>query len=177
MNYPVVIHKDQKSDYGVTVPDLPGCFTAGRTIDEALALAKEAIELHVQGLIEETLIVPAPGDIRRHRRDQQFKGGIWAMVNIDPRVLRPGAKRINISMPERLLDKVDRIAGKQGDTRSGFLAKAAAAYMAHGHAEDPGGKWENSRKKSGEATSVQDRVRRCKLERKPPGSMPDISSI
>jgi len=147
MNYPVVIHKDQKSHYGVTVPDLPGCFTAGRTIDEALAMAKEAVALHVQGLIEETLIVPAPGDIQRHQRDQQFKGGTWAMVNIDPRILRCGARRINITMPERVLDKVDRIAGERGDTRSGFLAKAAVAYMAHGDAAEPGGKWESPRKR------------------------------
>ncbi len=45
-----VIHKDPDSDYGVTVPDLPGCFSAGSTIDEAMAMAREAIELHVEGL-------------------------------------------------------------------------------------------------------------------------------
>ncbi len=44
MKYSVVIHKDSKSDYGVIVPDLPGCFSAGSTIDEALENAKEAIE-------------------------------------------------------------------------------------------------------------------------------------
>ena len=36
MRYPVVVHKDPNSDYGVTVPDLPGCFSAGETMDEAL---------------------------------------------------------------------------------------------------------------------------------------------
>ena len=60
MNYPVVLHKDRDSDYGVTVPDLPGCFSAGRSIDEALAMAKEAIELHIEGLIDEGLPVPRP---------------------------------------------------------------------------------------------------------------------
>ena len=44
MLYPVVVHKDQTSDYGVSVPDLPGCFSAGRTLDEALENIKEAIE-------------------------------------------------------------------------------------------------------------------------------------
>ena len=43
MRYPVVIHKDPDSDYGVTVPDLPGCFTAGDTVDDAIAQAAEAI--------------------------------------------------------------------------------------------------------------------------------------
>ena len=46
MRYPVVIHKDPDSDYGITVPDVPGCFSAGETIDEALNGAAEAIECH-----------------------------------------------------------------------------------------------------------------------------------
>ncbi len=61
MNYPVVLHKDKTSDYGVTVPDLPGCFSAGKTVDEALAMAKEAIELHLEGLTDEGQPVPRPG--------------------------------------------------------------------------------------------------------------------
>ena len=47
MRYPVVIHKDPDSDYGVTVPDLPGCFSAGTTLDEVLVNAREAIECHI----------------------------------------------------------------------------------------------------------------------------------
>ena len=50
MRYPVVIHKDHNSDYGVTVPDLPGCFSAAETMDEALREAVEAIECHLEGL-------------------------------------------------------------------------------------------------------------------------------
>ena len=48
MNYPIVIHKDPDTDYGVTVPDLPGCFSAGSTIDEALWMARGAIELYLE---------------------------------------------------------------------------------------------------------------------------------
>ena len=88
MQYPVVIHKDRKSDYGVTVPDLPGCFSAGRTLDEALAMAREAIELHLEGLIEDAQPVPPPGRIEDHQRDPQFAGSAWAVVNIDSANLR-----------------------------------------------------------------------------------------
>ncbi len=49
MRYSVVIHKDPDSDYGVTVPDLPRCFSAGDTMDDALAQAVEAIECHLEG--------------------------------------------------------------------------------------------------------------------------------
>ena len=68
MNYPVVIHKDKKSDYGVSVPDLPGCISAGATVDEALAMVREAIELHLEGLIEEGGVAGGGGGVDAHRR-------------------------------------------------------------------------------------------------------------
>lgn len=83
MNFPVVIHKDADSDYGVTVPDLPGCFSAGETIDDALAMAKEAIELHLEGLIHERQAIPSPGKLDKHQRNAEFKGGTWALVSVD----------------------------------------------------------------------------------------------
>ena len=84
MNYPVVLHKDRDSDYGVTVPDLPGCFSAGRSIDVALAMAKEAIELHIEGLIDEGLPVPHPGSIDQHQKRADYSDGTWALVAINP---------------------------------------------------------------------------------------------
>ena len=49
MRYPVVIHKDVESVYGVTVPDLPGCFSAGETLEEAIESAQEAHRLPFGG--------------------------------------------------------------------------------------------------------------------------------
>jgi predicted RNase H-like HicB family nuclease len=129
MNYPIVIHKDKGSDYGVTVPDLPGCFSAGRTLDEALAMAKEAIELHLEGLIEAGETVPRPGSIETHRRKADYRGGTWAVVSINAAHLRVNAKRINITIPQRVLDAVDRYAHQAGATRSGLLVRAAKAYI------------------------------------------------
>jgi predicted RNase H-like HicB family nuclease len=131
MNYPIVIHKDKDSDYGVVVPDLPGCFSAGKTLDEALVMAKEAIELHLEGLVEEGQPVPEPGRIEDYRSRSDLKGGIWATVSIDPSNLRLKAKRINITVPERVLDGLDRFAKERKETRSGLLVKAAVAYIAH----------------------------------------------
>jgi predicted RNase H-like HicB family nuclease len=130
MNYPIVIHKDPDSDYGVCVPDLPGCFSAGSSIDEAIAMAMEAIELHMEGLIEAGQPVPRPQSIECHRRNPDYRGGIWALICVDPANLRLNAKRINITMPKRVLDAVDRAAADESDTRSGLLTKAAVAYMA-----------------------------------------------
>jgi len=129
MHYPVVIHKDEDSDYGVTVPDLPGCFSAGSTVDEALAMVKEAIELHVEGLIEEGQPVPEPTPIEAHRRKRAYHGGTWAVVSIDPLSLRLRSKRINVTIPERVLDAIDRYAATHGESRSGLLVKAVTRYI------------------------------------------------
>lgn len=129
MNFPIVTHKDAKSDYGVTVPDLPGCFSAGRTMDEALAMAREAIELHLEGLIEEGAAVPKPGAIEDYKDRPEFRGGVWAIVSISPASLRAKARRINISLPERVLEIVDGAAKAENETRSGLLVKAVRAYV------------------------------------------------
>ena len=130
MRFPIVIHKDRKSDYGVTVPDLPGCFSAGSTMDEALTMAKEAVELHLEGLIEENLPIPDPVSIERHKRNPDFAGGVWAMVEVEPAELLAPSKRVNITLPKRVLDSIDRFAASNGQTRSGLLVKAATAYIA-----------------------------------------------
>ncbi len=129
MQYPVVIHKDDASDYGVTVPDLPGCFSAGATRDEALAMAREAIELHIHGLMDMGQPVPTAGSVAAHRSNPDYRGGVWALVPVNPDSLRPRARRINITLPESVLAKIDRAAGKRRQTRSGWLAQAVGAYL------------------------------------------------
>ena len=80
MCYPVVIHKDSDSDYGVTVPDLPGCFTAGDTIDDAIAQAAEAIECHIEGLVLDGNAIPTPRNIEFHQQNPDYTDGVWALV-------------------------------------------------------------------------------------------------
>ncbi len=81
MNWPIVIHKDKKSVYGVTVPDLPGCHSAGDTLDEAMAMAREAIELHLEGMIEDGEPLPDPRPIETHQGSHT--NGTWALVDVD----------------------------------------------------------------------------------------------
>jgi predicted RNase H-like HicB family nuclease len=145
MNYPVVLHKAKDSDFGVTVPDLPGCFSAGRSVDEALAMAKEAIELHLEGLVEEGQPIPSAGKIDAHRRKAEHRGGTWAIVTVDVSTLRVRSKRINVTIPERVIDAIDRFAAEHGQTRSGLLAAAASAYIGRGH--DKGRPQSRSRRK------------------------------
>lgn len=83
MRYPIVIHKEEGSDYGVIVPDLPGCFSAGDTIDDAITQAKEAIECHIEGLIADGEAIPEPQMIELHQVNQEYAGGVWAMVAME----------------------------------------------------------------------------------------------
>lgn len=60
MFWTIIIHKDPDSDYGVTVPGLPGCYSAGNSYEDALINAREAIELHLEGLQSEGMAIPTP---------------------------------------------------------------------------------------------------------------------
>ena len=97
MKYPIVIHKDPNSDYGVTIPDLAGCFSAGSTIEEAISMAQEAAECHIEGLLIDSEPVPTPSEIEAHKDNPDFKDGIWALVEIDISKLSLKSKRINIT--------------------------------------------------------------------------------
>ncbi len=129
MRYPVVIHKDRKSDYGVTVPDLPGCFSAGDTMEDALTNAVEAIECHLEGLLLDGDEIPPAQPVDAHVKNKDFAGGTWALVTVDLSKLASKTKRINITMPERVLTLVDEQARREGETRSGLLARAVLEYI------------------------------------------------
>lgn len=48
--YKILLHKEPEGGYTVSVPALPGCITYGEDVDEAIAMAKEAIELYIEEL-------------------------------------------------------------------------------------------------------------------------------
>ena len=129
MRYPIVIHKDKNSDYGVTVPDVPGCFSAGSSMEEAILMAREAIECHLEGLLIDAEPIPISSNIEHHQKNKDFKNGVWALVDIDIAALSIRSKRINITMPERLVTSVDNYAHRHGASRSGLLAQAITEYM------------------------------------------------
>ena len=134
MRYPIVVHKDANSDYGVTVPDLPGCFSAGETMDEALTNAVEAIELHLEGMLIDQEPLPLPKTIEEHQQNPDYADGVWALVTVDLSRISGKSRRVNITLPERLLTLMDEYAAQHGESRSGLIAEATMAYMATTHA-------------------------------------------
>jgi len=90
--YVALIHKDAESDYGVSFPDLPGCVSAGSTLDEAIAMAKEALALHIEGLLDDNEEIPAPT-----AADQIDRNGALLIAAIDAPIVKEVGQR---SRPE-----------------------------------------------------------------------------
>ena len=131
MRYPVVIHKDSDSDYGVSVPDIPGCFSAGSNYDEALVNITEAIECHLEGLLLDDESIPVASSIDNHINNSDYSNGTWALIDIDMSQISGKVKRVNITLPERVLTLID-LYGKNHSVknRSAFLTDAALNYIA-----------------------------------------------
>ncbi len=83
MRYPIVIHEDEDSSYGVTVPDLPGCFSAGDTLDDGFDMAREAIVGHIETLLLDGQAVPAKRPMQEHQVNDDLAGGVWGLVDVN----------------------------------------------------------------------------------------------
>jgi predicted RNase H-like HicB family nuclease len=131
MEMPIAIHKDANSVYGVTVPDVPGCYSWGDTIDDAIKNARVAIYGHYQALAEsgEALRFKT-SRIEDLAADEEYAGAIWALVDVDASKFDSKPERINISIPRFVLKKIDSFAELKHETRSGFISRAALAMIA-----------------------------------------------
>ena len=124
MRYPIAIEPgDKRHAFGVVVPDLPGYFSAGDTLDEAIDNAAEAIELWLETVIDDGGSVPAPRPIAERQKDPEYSGCVWALVNVDLAQLSDKVERVNITLPARVLRRIDAAAKEAGESRSGFIAR------------------------------------------------------
>ncbi|MBF0272729.1 MAG: type II toxin-antitoxin system HicB family antitoxin [Magnetococcales bacterium] len=130
LTFPIAIEPgDQHHAFGVVVPDLPGCFSAGDTMEEVLVKAREAILMHLEGMIEEGIEFPAVKSIEQHMTNLEFAGWIWAMIAVDDIRETYQPIRVNITIPKHLLNRIDRHATTRHMTRSGLLADAARQLL------------------------------------------------
>ena len=97
-HYPIVIHKDSDSDYCVTVPDLPGCITAGATFEDAQNQAAEAIQCHIEGMLLDGEAVPETKTIAFHQDNPDYADGVWKLITI----VLPDISEIRVSRPDRI---------------------------------------------------------------------------
>ncbi len=118
-SYIAILRKEPDSDYGVDFPDFPGCVTAGSTLDEARVMAAEALDFHVEGMIEDGAAIPEPSSLEAIMSDPDNRDGVAILVDL-PRKPNPSV-RVNVTLPQDLIDAIDRVT----DNRSRFLAEAA----------------------------------------------------
>ena len=116
--YVALLRKQPDSDYGVDFPDFPGCITAGETLEDARRMAAEALQFHVEGMIEDGDPIPGSSRLDEFMADPDHRDAVAVLIDVTVR--RP-AVRVNISLPADLLEAIDRAT----DNRSRFLAEAA----------------------------------------------------
>ena len=123
MKLPICVHTEPKKGFGISVPDLPGCFTHGENLDQALANLQDAVELYYEG---ENLPAPVASDIGKLAADSEYcAGGFWMLADVDFGFLETKHKRVNITLPVSALNEIDKHARKNRMSRSAFLVKAA----------------------------------------------------
>ena len=140
MLYPIAIEKGSDTDaYGVIIPDIKGCFSAGNTFEEALENAKEAIAGHLEILAEDGADIPLASQICNFLDNEDFKGFIWAIVDIDLSRYLGKAEKVNVTLPSRLIHLIDDKVGKDKPykSRSALLAAGAAKILQAYHYKKP----------------------------------------
>jgi predicted RNase H-like HicB family nuclease len=125
-----VLH-EENGIFGISFPDFPGVVSGGETAEEAIARGRDALAFHVAGMIEDGDPLPSLRSLSELRKDgslrEDFADGVLVLVPVD----LPGKSvRVNITMDESLLDRIDRAAAASGETRSGYLAKSAKSRLA-----------------------------------------------
>lgn len=124
MDYIAYLHKERKSDYGVSFPDFPGCITAAPTLDEAKRAAVEALEFHIRGMLEDGDPVPAPASLDRLARDPAIEGAVAFLVTVE---VPDKVERFNITARRSQMVEIDRRARERGMTRSAYIVAMALA--------------------------------------------------
>lgn len=124
LRYPIAIEPGTDTTaFGVVVPDLPGCFSAGDTLDEAIAGAEEAAAAWIDATLDAGEAIPPPTTLDDLRAHAEFAGWTYGVISIDPALLDDRTERVNITLPRRVLERLDAQARAAGETRSGFIAQ------------------------------------------------------
>ncbi|MDH0730533.1 type II toxin-antitoxin system HicB family antitoxin [Pseudomonas sichuanensis] len=132
MLFPIaILPGDDQHAWGVEVPDIPGCFSAGEDLDDAIAMAREAIEGHLELLAQDGQEIPKASKVSVHAANPDYAGCTWALIDIDITRYLGKAEKLNITLPAYLLTRIDAYVKSHPEqkSRSGFLAEAALRIL------------------------------------------------
>ncbi len=120
--YFALVHKEADSAFGVSFPDLPGCFSAADDEDEVFTQAQSALTLFAS----DEIVLPAPRTISRLRADPEVQAeiGAGAFLIAVPLIIVTRKNRYNLMLGAELVEGVDAIARMLGVSRSEFVSEA-----------------------------------------------------
>ena len=127
MDYIAYLHKDDKSDFGVSFPHFPDCITAGKSLDEAARKAPEALAFHIAGMREDGAKIPKPSKIDDLLRDPDRKNAVAFLVTAA--FHKTKTVRVNITARENQIELIDRLARQAGMTRSAYMVQSATSAV------------------------------------------------
>lgn len=126
--FSALVQQEGDSAYGLTFPDLPGCFAAADSWDAIPAAAAEALDLWFEDMPD---VTPASLDtIRKLPAVTAAMAGGAALMHIPYIPADSVVERVNITMERELLRAIDQTAKARGMNRSSFLAAAARHALA-----------------------------------------------
>jgi predicted RNase H-like HicB family nuclease len=112
---------------GVVVPDLPGCFSAGDTLDEAISNAEDAAAAWIEAELDAGRDIQSASSLETLRADPDYRGWSFGFITVDPAMLDTTSERVNIILPRRVLFRLDALAKASGESRSAYVAHLAMA--------------------------------------------------
>jgi len=126
-SYIAIIRKARGTSYGVDFPDFPGLVSGGESLDAALVNARDGLALHIEGLLEDGDVIPAPSLLDEILVDPHNRDGAATLIQAPSG--RGRAVRVQITMDEHLLSELDRVTSN----RSGFIDAALRSTMTGHH--------------------------------------------
>lgn len=107
--YPAFIRRVETGGFSVDFPDLPGCVSAGDTLEESVTMAKEALSLHLFGMVEDGDAIPEASDPSLIPHEE---GAFVALVDGIPDMIRDVVRNRSVkktlTIPNWLNEEAER---------------------------------------------------------------------
>lgn len=134
MLFPVAILKgDENTAHGIFFPDIENLTSACDDLNDVHKMALEAIDIHFSGLVEDGEEIPLPTDFDKHVQDGEYQGMMWAWVDVDLSKYDVKSHKINITLPQYLIAKIDEKVSTHKSlykSRSNYIAQLAMSDLA-----------------------------------------------
>ena len=127
MQYPICIEwGDETTATGIQIPDIPGAITAGDSFEDAYSAAVEIAHLMLEEIAAHGGRIPLPSLTAHHRRNPEFEGMGWGMLELDITPYLGKTEKVNVTLPGFVIQQIDRFVRAHNiKSRSSFLADAA----------------------------------------------------